>query len=120
MARYQVRDAQSRKINIIEWDGTAPLGSQYKDCSITPDDGMPMWVLPPVSVTRRQMMLALNAQGKLASVNAIVLNADIVTQISWGDATSFERSNSLIAMMAQVNGWSDNDLDDLFRLAATL
>ncbi|MFK5596846.1 hypothetical protein ACFZ8E_07555 [Methylobacterium sp. HMF5984] len=119
MARYQVRDIQSRKINIIEWDGKSPLGPQYHDCSITLDDGLPMYMIPPLSVSRRQMMLALNAQGKLVSVNAIVASADIVTQLSWSGATAFDRTDALVTVMAKTNGWTDADLDDLFLLAGT-
>ncbi|KQT82435.1 hypothetical protein ASG59_18760 [Methylobacterium sp. Leaf466] len=109
-----------RKINVIEWDGRADLGTQYKTCSITPDDGMPMWIIPPLVVTRRQMILALNAQGKLVEVNTIVASASLTVQLSWGETTSFKRDDPIIMAMASLNDWTDNDLDDLFRLAATL
>lgn len=119
MARYQVVDSSNKKINIIEWDGIADLGGQYPNCSITLCDGLPIWVAPPVLVSRRQMMLALNQQGKLTNIQAIVASANISVQIEWAEATQFERTNPVLQAMAQANGWTDADLDNLFRLAGT-
>lgn len=77
----------------------------------------------PASVTRRQGRLALLEVGKLADVEAAIANIEDATsrtaaQIEY-EADTWERSSAFLqGMWAQLGG-TDDELDDLFNLAAT-
>lgn len=74
----------------------------------------------PTSVSPLQARKALRQQDLLAMVQAAVDAADIDTQDAWEYATSFDRTSPFVLGMAQVLGWTEQQLDDLFVLAATL
>lgn len=74
----------------------------------------------PDSVTPRQIRLALNASGLRATVDNAVKSGSQDLKDWWEYSLGIERSNSLINAMAAQLGVSDSQLDDLFRLAATL
>lgn len=118
MARYQVIDADNRKINIIEWDGITPL--TIPDCTIEPDDGTPIWSPVPTTVSPLQARKALRLLGLMPSVKAFLANADEEIVEAWEFATSIDRDNGVLALAAQELGMTDDQVDDLFRMAATL
>ena len=77
-------------------------------------------VLVPPTVTPRQIRLALNATGLRATVESAVAAGSQDLKDWWEYALDIERNHPLIAGMAAQLGISDQQLDDLFRLAATL
>lgn len=74
----------------------------------------------PQSVTMRQARLALLQSGMLASVNAAVAAADETTKITWEFSGEVQRNNALVSTLAAALSMTDAQIDDLFRLAATL
>lgn len=79
--------------------------------------------MPPAIVSRRQMKLALLAAGKLDDVEAFVAaSGDRAVEISWRDAVEFHRADPLLNAMAAMlqPPLAPTQVDDLFRLAATL
>lgn len=62
----------------------------------------------------------LNLSGKRQAVEDYVAAASIVVRDAWQFATSFERNNNLIVDAKTELGWSDEDVDSMFRLGATL
>lgn len=74
--------------------------------------------LQPVS--RRQMLLALHRLGMLAGIEAGVALADDETQLSWREATVFERTDPLLNAMATALGKTPAEVDGVFVLAGSL
>lgn len=72
------------------------------------------------SVTPLQIRRALLRQGLLDEVTAFVEAADLETRMAWEYAVQIDRMNELIAAAATSIGATDEDVDNLFRLAATL
>lgn len=83
---------------------------------------------PPVppSVTRRQLLLALNAQGITraevrAQLEAIPdATAREAALIEFDEASTFERGHALVAALATAFGLNSTQADNLFRTAAAL
>jgi hypothetical protein len=73
-----------------------------------------------MSVTPLQIRRALLAQGLLDDVTAFVEASSYETRMAWEYAIQIDRTNELIAAAAASIGASDAEVDDLFRLAATL
>lgn len=82
------------------------------------DDGLPVPV--PALVSARQIKLALLSDGLLDQVDTFATAQDRAVQISWEYATEFQRQDALLLAMATAFGMTDEQVDDLFRLAATL
>jgi hypothetical protein len=74
----------------------------------------------PSVVTMRQARLALLQTGMLAQVNAAVAAADEATKITWEFSSEVQRNNALVATLAAALSLTDQQLDNLFALAATL
>jgi hypothetical protein len=78
----------------------------------------------PPEVTMRQARLALNAIGKLASVDsAIAAMADPAktqAQIEWEYSSTVQRTKPLVLQLGAALGLSSADLDQLFITAAEL
>lgn len=77
-------------------------------------------LLPVSSVTRRQFKQALTRIGLRAAVEAAIAAADQDTKDWYADSLNFERSNPVMNGMAVALGKTPEDIDNLFRLAATL
>lgn len=78
---------------------------------------------PPVppSVTARQARLALLAAGLLDDVETMLADpARRATQIEWEYATVVERASPLVEAIGGALGLTAAEIDDLFRVAATL
>jgi hypothetical protein len=95
---------------------------------LTPEE---IAVLPPVSpppvptvVTMRQARLALLQTGRLEQVNSAIATMPGVdgeaARIEWEFSSTVERNRPLVQGLRPSLGLSEADLDDLFRLAATL
>jgi hypothetical protein len=74
----------------------------------------------PVEVTPWQMRRALNAAGLRATVEAAVSAQDQDTRDGWEFATTIRRDNALINAMAPALSLTSEQVDDLFRAAASL
>ena len=74
----------------------------------------------PESVTPRQIRLALNASGFRQTVEQAVAAGSQDLRDWWEYALDIERNHQLIESMATQLGIAEQQLDDLFRLAATL
>ena len=96
---------------------------------VVPDaNGYPSVYVPPIQtpqqVTMRQARLALLSAGILPDVDVALANLPSpqreTAQIEWQHGTSVERSSQLVALLAGPLNLTDNALDALFKLAATL
>lgn len=74
---------------------------------------------PPVPkvIDAKQLRLALLEQGKLKKFQSSVETSDETTKINWEYRTSFERDNFVFQ---NILGITDDETDDLFRLASEL
>lgn len=83
-------------------------------------DGELVEMVPQV-VSRRQAKQALLRADLLDDVDAaIATSANRAWQIDWADAQEFRRDWPALVAMQPALGLSDAQVDDLFRLAATL
>jgi hypothetical protein len=76
--------------------------------------------LVPVSVSPWQIRRALNQLGLRASVEQAVAAADQDVKDGWEFATEFRRDNPLVAAFGQQLGITEEELDQLFILAANV
>jgi len=74
------------------------------------------WV--PTTVTPLQARRALRQAGLIDQVNAAAA-ATPETKDAWEFASSVERNSVFVATLAGALGLTDDQVDDLFRLAAT-
>lgn len=76
----------------------------------------------PEKVTRFQARGALLQADMLDEVEAIMNHADTdaMAKLAWTDAQEFYRQSPTILGMAAFIGLNDQELDDLFILAATI
>lgn len=75
----------------------------------------------PQVISRRQAKQALLQAGLLDVADAaIAASADRAAQIDWTDAQEFHRDWATLISMQHALGLTDEQIDDLFRLAATL
>lgn len=87
-----------------------------------PED-FPAPVVPtpvPASVTPRQIRQAMTAAGLRASVEAAIAAADQDTKDWYEFATEFRRDHAMVAALASALSVTEQQLDDLWTLAASL
>jgi hypothetical protein len=72
----------------------------------------------PQSVTPLQMRKALREAGLKPMVDGFLTSIDEQSLEEWEYATSIDRANATIAMAAGLMGMTDEQVDDLFRLAS--
>ena len=95
----------------------AAIGDHYADGAfVGPQTTAPV----PEAVTPVQFRRALRRAGLYDAVAAYVATQDADTQDAWEYAVSIPRDDALVARAAAELGQSDGEVDDLFRLAATL
>jgi hypothetical protein len=75
-------------------------------------------LVPVVSMVQFQM--ALDIQGQLENISAIVASVGSEAAIRWKHSVEVERSAPMIAAFASQLGWSDDEVNKLFQKAATL
>ena len=78
----------------------------------------PAPVFVPQQVTMRQARLELLSRDLLDDVDAVIAVAERAAQIEWDYASTVDRDNSVIAVVQQQQGMTDEQIDDLFREAA--
>lgn len=74
----------------------------------------------PDAVSPLQMRRALRQQGLMDAVTAYVAVQDADTQDAWEYAVEIRRDDALIASAADALGKTPAEIDDLFRLAASI
>lgn len=95
------------------------------------ETGYPFLVIPPpyipqvpTKVTMRQARLALHSTGNLAAVeaaiNALPEPPRTAARIEWDYSSEVHRDKEFVALMGQSLNLTEEDLDNLFTLAATL
>lgn len=107
----------SRSVNDAEFrawldSGNVPLPPQIASNGV------------PFEVTQRQARMALHALGHLTSVEAAI-NAlpdppRTEARIAWDFSNTIQRSNPFVSQLAALLGFTDQDLDELFLMAAGL
>ena len=82
----------------------------------------PPVIVPPVpeKVSRFQARAALYQMGLLEAAEALTTMAGGLTEIAWSDATEFYRDSPSIAGLAPHLNLTEEQIDDLFRLASTI
>ncbi|WP_342640953.1 hypothetical protein [Rhodoligotrophos ferricapiens] len=76
--------------------------------------------LPTTIITNRQAKLALVHAGLLDQVNQLMENRPAAERIEWEYTSTVRRDHPLILQLAPALGLTEAEIDDLFRLAATL
>lgn len=108
--------------SVIEGQPEQVEGQWRQTWEVVPREPEPEPV--PNAVTMRQARLALLAAGKLAAVDAAIANLPepdrTAAQIEWEYSQEVRRDKQFVAMLAPALGLSEEALDDLFRVAATL
>ena len=74
----------------------------------------------PESISRFQARAALSLWELLDDAEALVLAQGGLTAMAWADISEFRRDSPLVNLMAPQLGLDEQELDDLFRLAATI
>ena len=74
----------------------------------------------PSIVTMRQARLALLQSGLLSTVNAAISSGGDADKIEWEYAADVDRNSPLVQNMKAGLSLTEDDLDSLFILAATL
>lgn len=69
-------------------------------------------------VTRFQAKATMLQQGILSQVEALIAQADALTQLAWNDALTFERQSPLLNHLAAQLGMTDAEIDDFFVAAS--
>ena len=73
-------------------------------------------------VSRFQAKAALDGAGLLDTIEAVMAHPETprLTRLAWADAQEFRRLSPTVESMAAVLSLSAQQLDDLFRTAATI
>jgi hypothetical protein len=75
----------------------------------------------PQTVSRFQARGALHMAGLLETVeNAMAASTDKMAQLAWTDAQEFRRESPTILAISAALGMTDEQLDNLFTVAATI
>jgi len=119
------KDDEAATWRAVEDDSTITrFGFERADFFGVQPPELPEYVVKVISapeiVTMRQARLALLQTGRLAAVNAAVAAADEATKITWEYSQEVHRQHPFVATLAVALSLTDQDLDDLFTLAATL
>lgn len=125
----------TKSANIISANGSVipadPANVDYQnyiswvESGNTPEPADLYSVIKPSSVTMRQARLALLQAGHYASVQTAI-NAIVdpiirqTSQIEWEYAATVDRDSSFTQGMATALGLTEEDIDNLFMLAASL
>lgn len=72
----------------------------------------------PASVTRRQLLLELNARGITRTAIRTQLGNDEAALIEFDEASEFARAHPLVGSLATALGLTSAQVDDVFRSAA--
>ena len=107
--RYELREGERFKI-------VDAADLEEETAAFFTDEPAPV----PESVTPLQMRKALRQMGLKAAVDAYIATLDEETVEEWEYALAIERGNPTLQTAISGMGWTEEQADDLFRLAATL
>lgn len=71
----------------------------------------------PNDVSPLQLKAALLAAGHLQDIEQAVAQADPLTQLAWREASVFSRTSPLLQQMSAALGFTDVQVDEIFRAA---
>lgn len=121
--RFEILNEQEEVIDIIDAD-LAFMQSQYQEWQYRQVPDLPAVPVVPRSITMRQARRALHQQGLLNSVNSAI---DALpdppktdAKIEWEYSNEVQRYNGFVSSLAPILGLTEQDIDDLFILGATL
>lgn len=122
--KYEILNAQGEVVNTVIATEEF-MQAQYPDGNYREVVTPPPAPAIPQSVTRRQAKQALSISGFLDQVQpAIDAIADplqrSLMQIEWDDSQEFLRDRPQLIQLATALGLTDEQIDELFILAATL
>lgn len=112
-------------------DGAEPPAGAF-EVMIAPPDGTAVWkgdgwIYDAVAkeratmvCSRFQLRAALHIMELLTKFEEAVAQSDMIVQIAWSDAATFNRDSSTVAAVAKIMGMTDTTIDDLFRKAMTI
>lgn len=102
-------------------DGLAVIGGSWSEEGgfVAPPETEPE-IIVPQSVTPLQARRALRQAGIKAEVDAYVATLDEEAQEAWEYALAIERNNPIVVGAGAALGMTEQQIDDLFILAATL
>ncbi len=112
-------DGSIQLTNTLGEEVTIPAGTSEEEvASLTAAFMGP----PPVpqSVTPRQLHLALIDAGQYEAVTGMVDASDARTRAAWHYAIAYDRTDPMLVGAATALGMFSEDIDNLFRHAATL
>lgn len=122
MTTYKYTDSTNTVVHVIDDDGisrSSCLASILPEGAVIEPYVEPPAPIPTV-VPMRQARLALLQSNLLSTVNAAIAAGSEADQITWEYATEVDRNSPLVANMALALNLTEQDLDNLFTLAATL
>lgn len=90
------------------------------DAEVDAHINRPPEIFVPQSVTRFQARAALHLAGLLEQVEAMIADPStpVLAKLAWRDAQEFKRTSPTIAAMSSALGLTEQQLDDLFTVAA--
>jgi hypothetical protein len=122
MTTYRYTDSTNSVVMVIDADGVSRQ-SGLASALVPAGASVSPALTPPevfADVTPRQIRLAMSQAGVRAAVEAYIAGADQLTKDTYEFATTWTRSDPLLAAGLVALGKTPTDLDNLFRLAATL
>jgi len=121
--RFEILNELEEVIDIIDAD-LSFMQSQYEEWQYRQVPDLPVVPTVPNSITMRQARLALHSQGLYTAVSAAIdaLPDPPKTEaiIEWEYSNEVQRRNGFVSSIAPILGLSEQDLDDLFILGASL
>lgn len=119
--REIVTDELTGVVTLRDGEGNERIVKEGESVEEVAADFFPPYVPPvPQSVSPADFCIALDQMGLLDEVEAYVATLPRAAQIKWQRAASIDRDNPLIAAAAQSENWSVEQVDEVFRLAASL
>jgi hypothetical protein len=123
---WPVEELEALKLFIPREAEPVPEGMQSLGTSVKRVNGTVQFVheleeVPvPYSISPLQARKALRASGMKTAVDAYVANLPEAEREEWEYATEIRRTNATLLAGAVLLSLTDENLDDLFRLGATL
>ncbi len=103
---------------IVRWSHPSARPSADEIASVSETEATAAGLEP---VTRRQMLTALHSAGMLSTIqDAVTASNNVALQIAFNESQEFERNNPLLKQITAALGITDEQINDVFALAATL
>jgi hypothetical protein len=106
--------------NVVREYGTPFVGLEKGNWVIRTKDPATLPPMVPLSITPRQCRLILEQQGLLDQVEAVMLNHNKASRITWEYALEFRRDDPLLNELAGHFNLTKEQIDQFFIAAAQL